>query len=142
MRKNLELEDLGDLLERSILAVLATYRKDGTILMSPVWHEWTDGGFSIQTWAKDIKSRNLARDPRATVLVAENDPPYRGVEVSGEATVEAMADPMPMIRRLARRYVGEEAGDAYAETFQGVALELIRLRPGAMRAWDFDAGMD
>ena len=138
MRKNLAVEDLGGLLERPILAILATHRKDGRILMSPVWHEWTNGEFLLTTWANDIKSRNLKNDPRATVLVAENEPPYRGIEVSGEATVEAMADHMPMYYRLAARYVGEKDGPAYAETFRDEKIELIRLAPGNIRAWDFD----
>ena len=138
MRKNLTIEDLGNLLERPILAILATHRKDGRILMSPVWHEWTNGEFLLMTWANDIKSRNLKNDPRATVLVAENEPPYRGFEVSGEATVEAMDDHMPMIYRLATRYVGEKDGSAYAEAARDVELQLIRLAPGVIRAWDFD----
>ena len=137
MRKDLTVDDLGDLLELPILATLATHRKDGSILLSPVWHEWADGGFSISIWAQDIKAKNLARDPRATVIVAENELPYRGIEVSGKATVEALPDLMPLVRRLAQRYIGKEAGLAYAETFADVALELIRLTPGTVRAWDF-----
>ena len=137
MRKDLTVADLGDLLELPILATLATHRKDGSILLSPVWHEWADGGFSISIWAQDIKAKNLARDPRATIIVAENELPYRGIEVSGKATVEALPDLMPLVRRLAQRYMVKEAGLAYAETFADVALELIRLTPGTVRAWDF-----
>jgi hypothetical protein len=44
MRKDLGPQDLGDLLEQPLVAVLATYRADGTALLSPVWHEWRDGG--------------------------------------------------------------------------------------------------
>ena len=137
MRKDLTVSDLGDLLELPILATLATHRKDGSILLSPVWHEWADGGFSISIWAQDIKAKNLARDPQATIIVAENELPYRGIEVSGKATVEALPDLMPLVRRLAQRYMGKEAGLAYAETFADDALGLIRLTPGTVRAWDF-----
>ena len=137
MRKDLTVSDLGDLLELPILATLATHRKDGSILLSPVWHEWADGGFSISIWAQDIKAKNLARDPQATIIVAENELPYRGIEVSGKATVEALPDLMPLVRRLAQRYMVKEAGLAYAETFADDALELIRLTPGTVRAWDF-----
>ena len=41
------MDDLGDLAELCLLAVLATYRSDGTVLLSPVWHEWRDGGFQV-----------------------------------------------------------------------------------------------
>ena len=56
-------------------------------------------------------------------------------QVSGKATVEALPDLMPLVRRLAQ--LGKEAGLAYAETFADDALELIRLTPGTVRAWDF-----
>ena len=137
MRKNLTPDELGDLLELPILAILATRRKDGRILTSPVWHEWEDGEFRITTWANDIKSKNIQRDPRITVLVTEQTPPYRSIEVSGEAVIEALPDHMPMVRRLATRYLGADEGPGYAETFREQQIELIRLAPGVIRAWDF-----
>lgn len=47
MRKGLTPEELGDLLELPLVAVLATYRRDGSVLLSPVWHQWRDGGFDV-----------------------------------------------------------------------------------------------
>ncbi len=44
---------------------------------------------------------------------------------------------MPLVRRLAQRYMGKETGLAYAKIFADDALELIRLTPGTVRAWDF-----
>jgi hypothetical protein len=50
------MEDLGDLAELRLLAVLATYRTDGTALLSPVWHEWREGGFGVITSSRDVKA--------------------------------------------------------------------------------------
>jgi hypothetical protein len=44
MRKDLWIEGLGDLVERPIESTLASYRAGGSILLSPGWHEWRDGG--------------------------------------------------------------------------------------------------
>ena len=74
MRTNLTVEDLGDLLDRPLVAVLATLRTDGTVLLSPVYHEWRDGGFNIWVEQQNVKARHLRRDARATILVAESDP--------------------------------------------------------------------
>lgn len=137
MRKNLEVEDLGDLLTQAVLAVLSTRRKDGTSLLSPVWFEWKDGGFSVAIWADDIKSKHIKNDPRITILVAEQQPPFRGIEVRGEATISPLPDPVTNLRPMAIRYLGEEAGNEYADGYDGVNLELIRLEPGNIRAWDF-----
>lgn len=137
MRKNLKITDLGDLLEQPILAVLATHRRDGSVLLSPVWFEWLDGGFSIVTWANDFKSRSLKKDPRASVLVAGAEPPYPGIEVCGEAAVTSVPNLLANVARMARRYLGEKRGVAYAAAYASVDLELIRLQPGSVRAWDF-----
>lgn len=56
VRKGLSPGDLGDLLELPLLAVLATYRRDGTVLLSPVWHEWRDNGFNVVTQSRDGKA--------------------------------------------------------------------------------------
>jgi hypothetical protein len=39
VRKALTPDDLADFLELPLVAVLATYRRNGTVLLSPVWHE-------------------------------------------------------------------------------------------------------
>jgi hypothetical protein len=47
VRKGLSIDELGDLLERPFNATLATYRRDGSVLLSPVWHEWREGGMVV-----------------------------------------------------------------------------------------------
>ncbi|TAM89061.1 MAG: TIGR03618 family F420-dependent PPOX class oxidoreductase [Jatrophihabitans sp.] len=138
MRKNLEVADLGDLVELPLAAVLATYRSDGTVLLSPVWHEYRDGGFTVVVYEDDIKARHLRRDPRAVLVVAEALPPFRGVEVSG--TVHLRSDGVrDAIERIAVRYLGAQRGRAYAEATGGGVI--VRLEPGRLRAWDFQDDM-
>ena len=134
MRKNLGADDLGDLLERPLVAVLATYRRSGDVLLSPVWHEWRAGGFDVVTGHAGIKVQHLRRDPRASIVVYEHEPPYRGIEVRSEARLltDGAKD---ATRRIASRYLGAEAGAAYAE--QTTDDTIIRLEPGRLRAWDF-----
>ena len=134
MRKNLTVSDLGDLVDVPLLAVLATYRRDGTVLLSPVWHEWRDGGFQVITRSDDVKARHLQRDPRASIVVCEHSPPYRGVEVRGIAQL-VTAGVADVVKRVASRYLGVQVGGAYADT--GADDLLIRIEPGELRAWDF-----
>jgi len=132
VRKNLTPDDLGDLLEQPLVAVLATYRLDGGVLLSPVWHRWRDGGFDVATGRDDVKVRHLRRDPRASIVVYEHVPPYRGIEVRGDARLEPAGD---AVRQIAIRYLGERDGAAYADSAGDDTL--IRLEPGRLRAWDF-----
>jgi PPOX class probable F420-dependent enzyme len=135
MRRHLTVDDLGDLVELRLLAVLATYRRDGTVLLSPVWHQWRDGGFDVVTGSQDVKAAHLRRDPRASIVVCEHSPPYRGVEVRCHARLVTAAAAGDAVRRIACRYLGAEAGAAYADSSGDDVL--IRLEPGDLRAWDF-----
>ena len=127
-------DDLADLLEQPLVAVLATYRKDGGVLLSPVWHRWHEGGFDVVVYPGDIKLQHLRRDPRASIVVYEHEPPYRGLEVRGEARLlrEGAAE---AISSMAVRYLGPEKGPAYAATATNTVL--VRLEPDHVRGWDF-----
>ena len=134
MRTNLSIEDLHGFLDEPLVAVLATLRKDGTVLLSPVWHEWRDGGFNVWVGADDVKARHLRRDPRASILVAESQNPLRGVEVRGVARILEDGAQEAAVR-IASRYIGPEKAAAYV----GAAGDevTVRLDPGDLRVWDF-----
>jgi PPOX class probable F420-dependent enzyme len=131
MRTDIGPDDLDDLLDRPLLAVLATRRANDDILLSPVWHEWRDGGFDVYTGGDDVKVRHVRRDPRVTIVVCEQEPPYRGIEVRGRARVEPTDAETG--RRIAARYIGDERADDWV----GSDDVVIRIEPGSLRAWDF-----
>ena len=131
MRTDLRPEDLGDLLERPLLGVLATRTSQDAVLLSPLWHEWRDGGFNVFTGKTDVKVRHIERDPRVSIVVCEHEPPYRGIEVRADARV--LPGEVATGRRIASRYVGA----AEAEKWAGPNDVIIRIEPGTLRAWDF-----
>ncbi len=135
MRRQLKPEDVAPLLVAPKCATLATYRRDGTVLLSPVWHEWREGGFNVHLGGGGINARLVRRDSRASIVVYEDAPPYAGIELRGGARLTS-EDERDILRRLAVRYLGEQAGNAYADaaTWQGIVL---RLEPGDLRIWDF-----
>jgi PPOX class probable F420-dependent enzyme len=135
MRTNLSLEDVSGVLDEPLVAVLATLRSDGSVLLSPVWHEWRDGGFNLWLPADDVKTRHLRRDPRATIVVAESVDPLRGVELRTEARL-LPADDLADAIRIATRYVGTQKGAEYVEG-AGYDSVIARLEPGHLRIWDF-----
>lgn len=133
MRRDLSPSDLGDLLEQPLLAVLATRLRDGTTVLSPVWQEWTGSTFRVAVPEGDAKLTQFRRDPRASILVAENVLPYRGIEMRG--TVGVTSEPFgATMRRLASRYFGPGFDDAYPDTAAGV---VVQMEPGRIRCWDF-----
>jgi PPOX class probable F420-dependent enzyme len=134
VRTGLEIEDLEDFLDEPVVAVLATLRADGSVLLSPVWHEWRDGGFHVWVGRDDVKANHVRRDPRATIVVAESRYPMRAVEVRGEARI-VEEDGEETAIRIASRYVGPENGRAYVTRWGGAVT--LRLEPGEIRAWDY-----
>jgi PPOX class probable F420-dependent enzyme len=140
MRTDLTVEDLGGFLDQPLVAVLATLRSDGSVLLSPVWFEWNDGGFNVWVVADNVKAKHLRRDPRATILVAESEPPLRGIEVRGDARfVEDGVSETAL--RIATRYLGGAAAAAYVETTRGADV-IVRIEPGHVRTWDFADDFD
>jgi hypothetical protein len=75
---------------------LATINRDGSPHVNGIGALWVDDAFYFETGEKSRKSRNLARDPRATLSVStdEFDLVVEGevAKVTDRATVAAMAE--------------------------------------------------
>jgi PPOX class probable F420-dependent enzyme len=123
-------------LDAPLPAVLATYRKDGSVLMTPVWFRRDGGAYEVVVAESDAKLRNLRRDPRCVLLVFEAAPPFRGIEVRGDAEL-VDGDVTAARTDIAGRYLGAEAGARFAaeRTTPGV---LVRLT-AEPRTWDLSA---
>jgi PPOX class probable F420-dependent enzyme len=128
--------DLRSLLDGPSPAVLATYRRDGSALLTPVWFRHEDGAFEVVIAEGDVKLAHLARDPRCSLVVFEAVPPFRGVEVRGEAEL-VECDVTPIRAEIASRYLGAEAGSRFAAE-RSKPGTLLRLS-GAERSWDLSA---
>ena len=127
------LEDLRSLLDAPSPAVLITYRKDGSADVSPVWFRYTAETFEVVVAKSDSKLRNLARDPRAVLMIFETVAPFRGVKV--RADVEWDDSRVEDVRRsISSRYLGKETANAFvAKRGEGV---VVRLPTSAAQVWD------
>jgi PPOX class probable F420-dependent enzyme len=134
--QRISIDLLGDLFEQPWLATLATYRKDGTVLLSPVWFDWDGEAFLVSLVHGDWKEKHLRRNPHASLLIAEEASyPGRAVEAAGAATVAP--DPGgAAIRRIASRYLGKNLGERYVSQYPDLEWHLMRLVPDTIRALD------
>ncbi|HLF69314.1 MAG TPA: PPOX class F420-dependent oxidoreductase, partial [Gaiellaceae bacterium] len=97
-------------LESPFVGVVTTLHPDGSPQSTVVWVDVDDEGPSINTAYGRVKPRNLARDPRVSLVVVDPGDPYRWVKVSGTGTlVDEGAD--EHIDRLSKKYTGR---DVYA----------------------------
>jgi PPOX class probable F420-dependent enzyme len=129
-----ELAELQSLLEAPAPAVLATYRKDGSALLTPVWFRWTGEAFEVVIAEGDVKLAHLERDPRCTLLVFEAVPPFRGIEIRSTPTL-VDGDVTSARAEIAGRYLGAEAGERFAAERRSKPGVLLRLVPDAPRTW-------
>jgi PPOX class probable F420-dependent enzyme len=110
---------------------LATIRADGRPHLAPIWFVVDDDGSIVfNTGESTVKGRNLARDPRVSLCVDDERPPFSFVVLEG--TVE-LSDDLDEVRRWAARIGGRYMGADRAEEYgarNGVPGELlVRLRP-------------
>lgn len=128
------IDDVSSLLEAPSPAVLTTYRKDGSALVTPVWFRWSAGAFEVVIAADDVKLRHLARDPKCALVIFETVRPFRGIEVRGEA--ELVECDITSIRAdIATRYLGVEDGTRFAAERSKPGV-LLRLASDDPRVWD------
>ena len=110
----------------------------GRPLVTPVWFVLEGDSLIFNTGKDTAKGRALATDPRATLCVDLERPPYAFVQVQGEA--ELSEDPAELVRTatlIAARYVGPERAEEFGRR-NGVPGELVvRLRPVRVLA-EFD----
>jgi len=107
-------EPVRAFLDAPRFAVLATVRPDGTPHLTVVWCERRGDEVIVNTTLPRSKARNLATDPRVSLLVGDMD---RYVRLEGTARAvatgtAALAD----IRAMAVRYDGEEAAERQTRT--------------------------
>jgi PPOX class probable F420-dependent enzyme len=109
---------------------LAYNGADGRPLVAPIWFVVEDGVLVFNTGKDTAKGRALARDPRATLCVDLEEPPYAFVQVQGNAELsEDLGELVRTASAIAARYMGPERAEEYGKR-NGVPGELVVvLRP-------------
>ena len=118
------------LLEKAHTAKLATVRKDGRPHVVPVWFNLDGYVFVFTTWHESVKAVNIRRDPRVSLCVDEEAPPFAFVLVEGMAEVaDGAEDLLYWATRIGGRYMGADRAEEYGRR-NGVPGELIvRITP-------------
>jgi PPOX class probable F420-dependent enzyme len=118
------------LLESPRTAKAATVRPDGRAHVAPVWFDLDGQDLLFTTWHTTVKARDLQRDPRISLCVDDERPPFSFVLIDGEASLsDDVAEVRAWATRIAARYMGSMRAKSFGER-NGVAGELlVRVRP-------------
>jgi PPOX class probable F420-dependent enzyme len=97
----------ADLFHRPIVVALSTRMPDGRAQTQPVWCSLDGNDVLVNTTRQRRKARNLARDPRATVLAVDPDDSSRWIEIRGDVTLSGDGA-HDHLDRLTRAYTAHE----------------------------------
>jgi PPOX class probable F420-dependent enzyme len=104
---------------------LATVRADGRPHVTPIWFIVDGDDLVFNTWHASAKAKHLRRDPRASLVVDLQEPPYAYAMVEGSVSI---SEDLDEIRRFATQIGARYMGSDRAEDFgarNGVAGELL-----------------
>jgi PPOX class probable F420-dependent enzyme len=125
------------ILDRPLTAVVATTNRNGSPHAVPVWFRHEPDSGRIRVWSDASRHwvRNLLRDPRCSITIAEHEAPFAGYLASCTATVHEDADwAGAEIHAITARYIPAPDVDAYIA--QDPFRTIVELTPGRSRVWD------
>ena len=99
-------EPLVDLLRLPSPCFIATLMPDGSPQLTQTWVDTDGANVLINTVQGFQKDRNVTRDPRVAVNVADATNPSRYYEVRGRVIASTTAGGAEHIEALAQRYLG------------------------------------
>jgi PPOX class probable F420-dependent enzyme len=123
--------ELNDKARRTIegpnLAFLAEVMADGSPHVSPVWIDHENGYVTFNTAIGRLKERNMRRDPRVAISIADKDDPYNKVDIRGRVIeIVEGEEAERQIDKLAKKYIGE---DTYPWRRPGEARVKVLVEP-------------
>ena len=106
-------------------AICAVLLADGRPHATPVWVDVDGDELLFTTWHESLKAHALARDPRVSLCVQDDRPPFAFVTIRGTARV---IDDVEAVRswsaRIGGRYMGEDRAEEFGRR-NGVPGELL-----------------
>jgi PPOX class probable F420-dependent enzyme len=98
-------DEFRDLLDKPVVATLATVLPNGRLQVHPVWADTENGYIRVNTARGRWKDKNLHARPRCTLLFMDPADPYRYLEVRGRVVAEREEGARQDIDRLAQKYL-------------------------------------
>jgi PPOX class probable F420-dependent enzyme len=108
---------------------LAVVRANGTPHVVPIWFVLDSAGGQdyvvFNTGAETVKGKALRRDPRFSLCVDDQAPPFSYLTIAAEAEVSEDLDEMlPWSIRIGGRYMGADVAEEFGKR-NAVAGELL-----------------
>ena len=124
------------LLQGTKTGKLATVREDGRPHVVPIWYDLDGDNLVFTTGEMTVKAKNMKRDPRVSLSVDDQTPPYSFVTIEG--TVSFSNDPEELLHwatRIGGRYMGEDQAEAFGKRNASEEEMLVTIKPTKVIAY-------
>jgi len=124
------------LLQGTKTGKLATVREDGRPHVVPIWYDLDGDNLVFTTGEMTVKAKNMKRDPRVSLSVDDQTPPYSFVTIEG--TVSFSNDPEELLHwatRIGGRYMGEDQAEAFGKRNASEGEMLVTIKPTKVIAY-------
>jgi PPOX class probable F420-dependent enzyme len=116
----------ADLLKKPAFANLATLNADGSPQVTPVWVDFDGKHVLVNTARGRVKTKNLAREPRVALSIADPENPYRYLGIQGKVVEMTEAGGDAHIDAMAKKYLGK---DSYPYRAPGEVRVIVKIAP-------------
>lgn len=136
MKKMSEEEYLKFLTSGTKTGKLATVRADGRPHVVPVWFVLEGEKIVFNTGSSTIKAKNMRRDPRVSISVDDQAPPYSFVTVEGTAELrEDQEECLNCATRIGARYMGEDRAEEFGRRNSTEDELIVKVTPTNVLAY-------
>ena len=115
----------ADLLTKPAFAHLATVNADGSPQVTPVWIDFDGTNVIVNTSRGRVKAKNIARQPRVALAIADPGNPYRYLGIQGRVVEMTENGGDAHIDKLARKYIGKD----YPFRAPGEVRVIVKIAP-------------
>jgi len=115
-----------DLFRKPAFAHLATVNSDGSPQVTPVWVDFDGTHVVINTARGRVKEKNLERNPRVALAIADPENPYRYVGIQGRVVEMTENGSDAHIDKMAKKYLGK---DTYPFRAPGERRVIVKIAP-------------
>lgn len=115
---------------------LATVREDGRPHVVPIWFVLDGDKLVFNTGESTVKAKNILRDPRVSISVDDQAPPYSFVTVEGEAKISEDRDECLLwATRIGERYMGENRAEEFGKRNSTEGELTVKVSPTKVLAY-------
>ncbi len=115
------------LFEGKNLVYVASLMKDGSPHVAPTWVDIDNGTILVNTAVGRVKQKNISRDGRVALAIADHDNPYNMVTLRGKVVDQITGqEAEEHIDKLAKKYIGK---DKYPGRAPGERRVILKIKP-------------